>query len=458
MSSAFYPQGMNSWNNRTNQGGYKSWKGTGLYSNPIAISSGNIRPLTNKDPNNYYPTGFGLPRPLKIYRRGISIPNENNFPNTTREVKSSVLDYNVALTQDQPGRFIVKDNGENNNINDNKKISNDCKNCLGQGLISNWFPINNLTEKPQPNVTNPLLCCNQQRKAIQRVLPASTNVKKNYFQTTYMYLYNRCQTFEQREFNFINGINDPQTYYNTISENPNVNNQIIQNTKPGEPLSVFNNYVAQCNPNSTIEIGAKILILNELIKALYDKGIITESEYNQLKKEQIENIKNLLDSLDNIIPTKKNQAIIYLDELLLNPNISSILFGGPSNPKGCKRVYYKPNNAQYATQGAVSSSTRTLKLDVNTIEKNAYNQKQIIYANLATKLYSGEIPSFDNNKGYNNIDSNKCQPQTFTGNPFFFQGQHQNKNICKIKNFVPSKTYVSLYQKSAGNYIGSTQP
>lgn len=458
MSSAFYPQGMNSWNNRLNQGGYKTWKGTGLYSNPIAISSGNIRPLTNKDPNNYYPTGFGLPRPLKIYRRGISIPNENNIPNSTREVKSSVLDYNIALMQDQPGRFIVKDNGENNNvndINDNKKISNDCKNCIGQGLISNWFPINNLTEKPQQNVTNPLLCCNQQRKAIQRVLPASTNVKKNYFQTTYMYLYNRCQTHEQREFNFINGINDPQTYYNTISDNPNVNNQIIQNTKPGEPLSVFNNYVAQCNPNSTIELGAKLLIFNELIKALYEKGIINSSEYNNLKNLQIDNIKNLLDSLETIIPSKKNQAITYLDELLLNPNISSILFGGPSNPKGCKRVYYKPNNAQYAVQGAVSSSTRTLKLDVTTIEKNAYNQKQIIYANLATKLYSGQTPDTDNSK---TIENNKCQPQTYIGNPFFFQGQHQNKRICAIKNFLPSKTYVSLYQKSAGNYIGSTQP
>jgi hypothetical protein len=67
------------------------------------------------------------------------------------------------------------------------------------------MPINNLTEKPQLDVTNPLLCCNQQRKALQRVLPTNTNIKKNYYQTTYMYLYNRCQTFKQRQFNFIVG-------------------------------------------------------------------------------------------------------------------------------------------------------------------------------------------------------------------------------------------------------------
>ena len=26
-----------------------------------------------------------------------------------------------------------------------------------------------------------------------------------------------------------------------------------------------------------------------------------------------------------------------------------------------------------------------------------------------------------------------CQPQTYIGNPFFFQGQRQNKLICKTK-------------------------
>ena len=44
-------------------------------------------------------------------------------------------------------------------------------------------------------------------------------MKKNYYQTTYMYLYNRCQTFKQREFNFLNGPEN-KNILNLINENP----------------------------------------------------------------------------------------------------------------------------------------------------------------------------------------------------------------------------------------------
>ena len=40
---------------------------------------------------------------------------------------------------------------------------------------------------------------------------------------------------------------------------------------------------------------------------------------------------------------------------------------------GCNRVYYKPNNSAFATDGAVSSSAQILRTQVNTIEKAAYN-------------------------------------------------------------------------------------
>ena len=57
MSSAFYPLGMNSSSNHLPQGGYKTWKGTGIYENPTSVTSKNIRPLTNKDYGNVFPTG-----------------------------------------------------------------------------------------------------------------------------------------------------------------------------------------------------------------------------------------------------------------------------------------------------------------------------------------------------------------------------------------------------------------
>ena len=128
-------------------------------------------------------------------------------------------------------------------------------------------------------------------------------------------------------------------------------------------------------------------------------------------------------------------AIAYLYEIASNPYNGSFL-SGPSNPKGCKQVYYKPNNPQFAKQGGVSSSTRILKLNVDTISSaSAANWCQ---------------PSV------NKLKIPPCQLSTYSGNPFFFQGQHQNKKICS-KSAV-SNTYVSINQHSAGNYIGSTLP
>ena len=93
MSSAFYPQGMKSYNNHVPQGGYKTWKGAGVYSNPIGIAPGHIRPLTNKDPGNVFPTGFGLPRPIKHFRRGRSIRHgAMDLPDTA---EGDQIDYNV---------------------------------------------------------------------------------------------------------------------------------------------------------------------------------------------------------------------------------------------------------------------------------------------------------------------------------------------------------------------------
>ena len=152
------------------------------------------------------------------------------------------------------------------NIIEPNRIDADCKNCNGIGIVSSWYPINNLTEKPEPIVTNGLLCCNQQRKARQRVLPTSTNIKKNYYQTTDMYLYNRCQTFEQREFNFVSG----------VVTNPETETDLELSTqlgaKPGSALSSANLYVAQCNPNSTIELGGQIALFDSLAKALVERS------------------------------------------------------------------------------------------------------------------------------------------------------------------------------------------
>jgi len=499
MSTAFYPTNMrrqsaSGYSNKSTLENipYVTWKGTGIFSNPVGVTATHIRPLTNNDPGNVFPTGFGLARPLKQYRKGTVIPINFERPATTNsiaDIEKLLIGYNInravkssigsslgggnggtgLISQmiDMPGSFIVKNNNTssleedkvgivNTIIEDNKgvNIDDECKNCNGVGIVSSWMPINNLTEKPEPNVTNPLLCCNQQRKALQRVLPTNTNVKKDYYQTTYMYLYNRCQTFQQRQFNFISGPIDKKIEQLFMAY-PFVTAKILEYSKPGDPLSIINLYVAQCNPNFTVEKAVEIGFINSLSKSLLDAGFITNPEYDTLIGESSLSVDTFITSLQNILTKEQYKIVIdYLYQLAANPYNGSVV-SGPSNPKGCSQVYYKPNNPQFAKQGAVSSSTRLLKLNVDTISTAAAKNRRLRGANVATSLANSVSP---NTPFIYKDKVPPCQAQTYTGNPFFFQGQHQNKLICKTKtNGSEYHTYNSVNSFSAGNTIGSIQ-
>ena len=237
MSSALNPLGMNSYNNRTNQGGYKSWKGDGVFSNPVGITAGNIRPLTNNDPTNNAPQNFGLPRPIKHYRKGIAVISLED-PTNSRQVKSSTGGSLIGQLMDIPGGFSIKKNVPNE-ISNTQQLDRNCQTCQGIGLISDWQPITNLTEKPQPETQSHEYCCNEERNALVRVRPASTLLDKNYYTTISDYLYNRCQTFEQKQFNYLSSG--------------------TSTVKPGEPLSQNNIYKANCNPNLEIQYTESLL-------------------------------------------------------------------------------------------------------------------------------------------------------------------------------------------------------
>jgi hypothetical protein len=514
MSTAFFPTNMrqqsaSGYSNKSTLENipYVPWKGRGVFSNPVGITATHIRPLTNKDPGNIFPTGFGKARPLKQYRKGTVIPilfkdipfdpkNVGEYVeskliayNTNRAVKSSLSTSLgggnggsglISQLIDMPGSFIVKDNGKTiangvselnqlnsmgNNLEETlaidsvvggANISSDCETCNGVGIVSDWMPINNLTEKPQLDVTNPLLCCNQQRKALQRVLPTNTNIKKNYYQTTYMYLYNRCQTFKQRQFNFIVGPIDKEII-KLFRTYPYVTVKIIEYTKPGDPLSIANYYVAQCNPNFTVERSVEIGFISYLSKSLLDANFITKEEYDTLINSSLSNVQDFVKSLQTILNEDQYKLIIaYLYELAANPYNGSPL-SGPSNPRGCAQVIYKPNNPQFAKQGSVSSSTRILKLNVDTISTAVARQRSLLGYNPNNSISE----SYANSQNNSFIYKDKvpiCQAQTYIGNPFFFQGQHQNKLICRNNtNGSEYHTYNTLNSRSAGNYIGATQ-
>ena len=284
MSNAFYPLGMKSYNNHTNQGGYVSWKGTGVFSNPVGITAGNIRPLTNNDSGNNSSIGFGLPRPIKHYRKGRAINNNTGVASSTGgTLIKQMLDY--------PGGYNIFPNTLNE-VSNITNLNNHCNTCNGIGVISDWMPINNLTEKPEASTQTAIFCCNDEKKALKRTRPANTNLKKKYYTTTSQYLYNRCQTFEQQQFNYLTSGNSE--------------------VKPGGPLSINNNYVGNCNPN------------------------------------------------------------LDIDNPVIDPE-TGISYSTITNPAGCKQTQYKPNNYNFGTQGAVSSSDHILRLNVNTINTNKSN-------------------------------------------------------------------------------------
>jgi len=542
MSTAFYPTNMRQQSASGYSNGstlenipYIPWKGRGVFSNPVGVTATHIRPLTNRDPGNIFPTGFGKARPIKHYRKGTVIPillkeiaydaekkNVGEYVesrliafNTNRAVKSSLGSSLgggnggtglISQLIDMPGSFIVKDNGktifneqtqllnsqdkENNLLGDIEKlkietglaigsseegignisIDADCKTCNGVGLVSSWMPINNLTEKPQINVTNPLLCCNQQRKAIQRVLPTNTNLKKNYYQTTGMYLYNRCQTFQQRQFNFTTGPIDKEIIKLFLAY-PFVTAKILEYSKPGDALALTNYYVAQCNPNFTIETAVEIGFISYLSKSLLQAKFITQEEFDLLIGDSSANVQSFINNLKTILSKDKYDIVIaYLYQLAADPYNGSVL-SGPSNPKGCAQVIYKPNNPQFAKQGGVSSSTRILKLNVDTISTAVARQRTLtrgLADGVLSSLGSGSFnPNTAISLAYAQSNNNSfiykdkvpsCQPQTYIGNPFFFQGQHQNKLICRNKTTgAEYHTYNSVNSGSAGNYIGATQ-
>ena len=113
------------------------------------------------------------------------------------------------------------------------------------------------------------------------------------------------------------------------------------------------------------------------------------------------------------------------------PNTKDELFGYV-NHNACRLTAYKPNNYQFAKQGAVDCSTRNLKLNVTTISTNAASIKGTKNAGQplvnANQLYAG------NAIGISNLTKNKT-PKCGTPLPLNFSqsGKFQNKKFCSYK-------------------------
>ena len=491
MSSAVYPLGMNSmpasgYNHKSTYYNkqYITWKGTGQNSFPVGSAAGHIRPLTNKDPGNVFSTGFGLPRPIKHYRKGRVIPPQpiTGVPNiivnspyndiTLKVDENGLINYNMNRfvksskgtslgggfggsgllneMQDKPGGYIVKLNPPNE-VNGVEQLDTDCKTCEGVGIVASYKPNNfNLLENPEPNTTNPILCCNQEKNAKQRVIYASTNLKKNYYTTTKQYLQNRCKTYDQKSFNFLsyrtNGTgpydnNNP--YYYSVDGN--------NGPKPGGPLALANTYLANCQLNTQLYEGTELAFIYRMLDILLNENIINQSQFQQFQSTTINSIQGFFDWIQGLPEPKRKSANVVFEVFINNPYYG-MPPNGPTNPAGCQLTVYKPNNYQFAKQGAVSSSTRNLKLNVDTISTNAasiqnYNNtgQQLVTAN---ELYAG-----NNN---NNLFKNKA-PNCNTPWPINFSqsGRFENKKYCHFQKRLP-EYQVPASQPSPYRYFPGT--
>jgi len=466
LGTSFYPVGMGLSVNLRNQGGYKTWKGSGINSNPTGIAHGHIRPLTNLDTGNIFPGPFGKPRPLKHYRKGRVIPNvdiitldkdkEGQFiyKNKTYipEAEIGLIQYNLNRSvksskgtslgggfggsgllnemQDKPGSYLVKQNPDTE-TNEALQINEDCATCQGVGIVDTYYPNKDyLTENPETNTENKVLCCNQEKFALKRVIYANTNLPKNYYTTHKQYLQNRCKTYQQKVFNFdtYNPLNAAEI---AASSNPELTAALIKASKPGDPLSITNTYFANCQPNAEIFTASEINLVYAILDILLIQNAITKPQYDSFIAKKDYKLTVLFTYLKTL-PEETRDAALSIFIAFINNPYYGVPFSGPNNPIGCKLTIYKPNNPQYAQQGAVDSSTRMLKLNVTTIEKNA--------------------ASYYKNSKFKNKSSQPCEKPPLN----FFPTTYQNNKACSYaKNPEYSR---SLSQPSPYRYYYYQNP
>jgi hypothetical protein len=129
-------------------------------------------------------------------------------------------------------------------------------------------------------------------------------------------------------------------------------------------------------------------------------------------------------------------ALKIIDDCVLYATQQGIILTGPTNPKGCKLVEYKPNNPQFAQQGAVSSRTRNLKLNITTIEKNIASTNRLSGSGSGYNFYNLGGQPFTPFIYKTKVE--KCNPGYFTKNG--------NPRVCNQSTNDIQQPDVSVYQ------------
>jgi hypothetical protein len=359
-------------------------------------------------------------------------------------------------------------------------MDENCKTCEGIGIVASYKPnITFLEENPEANTQNAILCCNDEYKAKRRAIYASTNLKVNYYTTTKQYLQNRCKSIEQKDFNFLSyRTNLDSDVYKSNPYYISVNG--ANEPKPGSPLALTNTYLANCQPNAQIFNATENALIGQMLSLMVNANVLTQSEATAFNNLGINTIQGFFDWLNGLPESQRVTALEIFTAFIRNPYWGMPL-AGPSNQTGCQLVVYKPNNYQFAKQGAVSSSTRNLKLNVDTISTNAAAIKtyrpnqtvQVYYNNTGQKLVNAQelYRGIDNN--ILNLQKNKA-PLCNAPWPVNFpqSRQFQNKKFCYYRQlpeyqlpvskpfstrYYPATVFSSNhFSKSANTYLNTT--
>ena len=313
------------------------------YKSLSGIAHGNVYPQTNNDPKNNAPYKIaGNARPVKHYRKGTLAP-----PGATVTSSKNL----ISALMDKPSAYMER---TDTCIRENSQI------------ITNIGGPNDLTFNPEPATQSQTLCCNAERKSQQIVLPTSTNLKDNYYVSSSQYLRNRCNTYDQMAFNFVS-------------------------SNFSQAALTKNGYIVDGNPNIIINNNSTLSMMDRLAKVLFQKGIITQEEYEQYIDDRITDLNAFIAFLNTV---GNQEAAVAMVKTTLN-NVGIAINSHATNR--CKVSIYKPSNEQFAAQGSVTSSLRTHKLHDTTISSNIYRSakalgKGSLYRGILNQGENPEMP------------------------------------------------------------------
>jgi hypothetical protein len=411
-----------------------SWKGKTL--NQItSIYQLNKNTNTNPDSTIKYRAG-----PLKIYRREIFTFDENG---NKKEFGNPISSVSIDELNRPNGYFISQlqpDCSNNGVINYlDQKEANITTNLYDEGDICNTC--NDPAICTSTSTISPVLI-SREFNARRRVRSAGMYTKKfnearngdNYSTSNSQYLESRNRTFQQNQYNFIRQGNSLAKPGDALSvSNVYSNNGINHCEKYVISSSLGNNifeYIWVDNVSYSVILSNGSYDINDFNSALQ---LIMHKNGHYYINPINGNIQYLLNFAYNtfsktiefqsfVVPnggftqggtwttTNTNPQIIILSNnfqyvIGFTPGIypstntgnTQTILVESTGVAGLQPVYvpviYKPNNSQFAQQGAVSSSTRILRLKYDTVTTVGATYRSAYGAQVANELAYGVAPT-----------------------------------------------------------------